>query len=262
MAKLFWLQPDNTIVEFPIKGERVIIGRGGRADVRIKHPAISSENSLLLIRDNVATIEDLKSTNGTRVNGRKIDKHTLRHGDQIEVGRERLMYFAELDSASRFSQPEPVEPFSEPAAVGEVVSTKQHAAAAMLKAAAVAAAESNATAPAPTTSSSPPQRLVQASAAASAPRFIACVVMLSGAASGKRFDLDKAVTSIGKEGKQVIQIEAVKADVWQIRLSDGVTPPFINGESLNAPRTLASGDLIEMIGVRMRFEMSMAATAA
>ena len=123
MAKLFWLQPDNTIVEFPLKAEQNLIGRSSRCDVRIKHPGISAEHALIRLLPGAATVEDLNSTNGTRVNGRRVESHTLRHGDQIGVGRERLMYFAELDEASRFAQPQSIEPFAQPAPGGETVNT-------------------------------------------------------------------------------------------------------------------------------------------
>ena len=123
MAKLFWLQPDNTIVEFPLKAEQNLIGRSSRCDVRIKHPGISAEHALIRVLPGSATVEDLNSTNGTRVNGRRVESHTLRHGDQIGVGRERLMYFAELDEASRFAQPASIEPFAQPAPGGETVNT-------------------------------------------------------------------------------------------------------------------------------------------
>jgi pSer/pThr/pTyr-binding forkhead associated (FHA) protein len=305
MAKLFWLQPDNTIVEFPIKGEQTIIGRGGRSDVRIKHPGISSEHALIRTRDNIATLEDLKSTNGTRVNGRKVDKHTLRHGDQIEVGRERLMYFAELDNASRFAQPEPETPFSEPAALGEVVRTSNvpnvanvaNASNAPHDVAPVAAWPTanmpdilagpatpgqtaatkkmdraqladmiNADTQAPSlaaSSASSPKVIHSAGANAvptNTPKFVASVVMLSGAATGKRFDLDKAVTTLGKEGKQVIEIQQIKPNAWQVSMREGARPPYVNGDAIAEPRVLVSGDIIEMTGVRLRFEMSMAAT--
>jgi hypothetical protein len=301
MAKLFWLQPDNTIVEFPVKGEQTIIGRGGRSDVRIKHPGISSEHALIRTRDDIATLEDLKSTNGTRVNGRKIDKqHTLRHGDQIEVGRERLMYFAELDNASRFAQPEPETPFSEPAALGEVVRTSDLPATGATSAP-PAAIMSSAVSPAPTKNDrssladwvntsetvvpaspraapsasspvaaepfAPSGKVIRAGTsgndgARNSPKFVASVVMLSGASTGKRFDLDKPVITLGKEGKQVIEITQIKANSWQVSLRDGVTPPYVNGDAVAEPRVLASGDIIEMTGVRLRFEMSMAATVA
>ena len=43
MAKLFWLQPDNTIVEFPLKAEQNLIGRSSRAtfasSIRVSAPS-------------------------------------------------------------------------------------------------------------------------------------------------------------------------------------------------------------------------------
>ena len=125
MAKLFWLQPDNTIVEFPLKAEQSLIGRSSRCDVCIKHPGISAEHAVIRQVPGAATVEDLGSTNGTRVNGKKLTQmHTLRHGDQIGVGRERLMYFAELDSAADFMQPQSIEPFAIQAPIRERVNTE------------------------------------------------------------------------------------------------------------------------------------------
>jgi FHA domain len=241
VAKLFWLQPDNTIVEFPLTAEQNIIGRGGRSDIRIKHPGISSEHALVRVTNSVASIEDLGSTNGTRVNGRHVKRHTLRHGDQIEVGRERLMYFAELDSASRFAQPEPDTPYSEPGAQTERVST------------------TGSDAPAPV---APVQTIVSAAAFAASKRSMALsasVVVLSGANNGKRFPLDKPEVTLGKEGRQVIAIERSGDDLWTIRLKEGASPPYINGDAITDSRPLAAGDVIELIGIKLRFEMSVAA---
>jgi FHA domain len=242
MAKLFWLQPDNTIVEFPLTAEQNVIGRGGRSDIRIKHPGISSEHALIRVTNAVASIEDLGSTNGTRVNGRHVKRHTLRHGDQIEVGRERLMYFAELDSASRFAQPEPDTPYSEPGAQTERVVTTH----------------TEEPPPAPV---APPQQIVSAASFA-APRkpmaFSASVVVLSGANSGKRFPLDKPEVTLGKEGRQVIAIERSGDDLWSIRLKEGASPPYINGDAITESRPLAAGDVIELIGIKLRFEMAVA----
>jgi predicted component of type VI protein secretion system len=255
MAKLYWLQPDNTIVEFAVNGENTIIGRGGRSDIRIKHPGISTEHVLIQLRDNVATLEDMRSTNGTRVNGRRVDKHALRHGDQIEIGRERLMYFAELDNASRFAQPQPEAPFSAPGASGEVVSTKAEAEPHRVVSPAAAALTPSA---APSV-----QKLVAAdSRAATEPKFTASVVMLSGALLGKRFELDKPVTTLGKEGKQVIEIQRTEPGKWRLVQREGATPPYVNGDAAHEPLALKSGDLIEMVGVRLRFEMAMSAVAA
>ncbi len=268
MAKLFWLQPDNTIVEFALKAEQNVIGRGGRSDIRIKHPGISAEHALILSRDGIATLEDLKSTNGTRVNGRRIDKHTLRHGDQIEIGRERLMFFAQLDTASRFSQPVPETPFAEPAALGEVVRTadinsSQKSASAMMFAEPEAAREMPQRAiAAPTT---PPSKESWSQAVdapndrvkVAAPALMASIAVLSGAGAGKRYELDKPSTTLGKEGKQVIEIERLNSHQWQLRPRSGATPPYINGDAVSEPRILAPADIIELTGVRLRFDVAM-----
>ena len=50
-------------------------------------------------------LEDLGSTNGTLVNGKSITKHFLRDHDQIDIGRENLVYYEE-DSAL----PDPLPP--------------------------------------------------------------------------------------------------------------------------------------------------------
>jgi pSer/pThr/pTyr-binding forkhead associated (FHA) protein len=265
MAKLFWLQPDNTIVEFALKAEQNVIGRGGRSDIRIKHPGISAEHALILSRDGIATLEDLKSTNGTRVNGRRVEKHTLRHGDQIEIGRERLMFFAQLDTASRFSQPVPETPFAEPAALGEVVRTAEAITAQKAASVSVAAvmepiretAAAPVTAPSKETwshaSDAPNDRVKVA-----APALIASIAVLSGAGAGKRYELDKPSTTLGKEGKQVIEIERLNSHQWQLRARSGATPPYINGDAVSEPRVLAPADIIELTGVRLRFDVAMA----
>jgi hypothetical protein len=248
VAKLFWLQPDNTIVEFPLSAEQNVIGRSGRSDIRIKHPGISTEHAVIRIVDTVATIEDLDSTNGTRVNGRSVKRHVLRHGDQIEVGRERLMYFAELDSASRFSQPEPDTPYSAPGAQAELVKTRGPSAALTEP-------------PAP----AKPQVIVKAAdyeassqlgAARQKVNFVASVMVLSGTNTGKRFPIDKQEMTLGKEGRQVIAIERTGDNLWSLKLREGSTPPYINGDAIVDSRPLASGDVIELIGIRLRFEMS------
>jgi pSer/pThr/pTyr-binding forkhead associated (FHA) protein len=253
MAKLFWLQPDSTIVEFPLPAEQNVIGRGGRSDIRIKHPGISAEHAMIRIVDEVATIEDLNSTNGTRVNGRAVQRHTLRHGDQIEVGRERLMYFAELDSASRFAQPEPNVPYSEPGAQAERVTTTPSP---MPPVVAAKASEKENSKNTLNDTSAPSFGAKKSSVALSA-----YVAVLSGANAGKRFPLDKPTTTLGKEGRQVIVIERVADDLWCINLKEGATPPYINGDAIIESRPLASGDVIELTGIKLRFEIAVGGTA-
>jgi len=39
-----------------------------------------------------ATLEDLQSTNGIRVNGKRVRTVELTHGDEIEIGQTRLVF--------------------------------------------------------------------------------------------------------------------------------------------------------------------------
>jgi pSer/pThr/pTyr-binding forkhead associated (FHA) protein len=68
------------------------MGRAPRADFVVDAPLVSRLHCRLTAReeDDVLLIEDLKSTNGTYVNGKKIVKQELREGDQIGVGRVRF----------------------------------------------------------------------------------------------------------------------------------------------------------------------------
>lgn len=313
MAKLFWLQPDSTIIEFPLKAEQNLIGRSSRCDVRIKHPGISSEHAVIRQLPSSAILEDLGSTNGTRVNGKRIEVHTLRHGDQIGVGRESLMYFAELDEASRFLQPESAEPFAQPAPGGERVNTdvpspppppppmvplvadvfaeptgtpaKARAATVPRQAAdAVSGAMPDidpvlvASLPKGTTLSStnpvlraPASQPPVVAPAAPVPRphtpprdtvriqaLSGSLAVLSGPAAGKRYPLDQPSVTVGKEGKQVVEFVRTSPARWQIRQREGVTPAYINGDALSGSRDLAAGDVIELTGVRLRFEIMLA----
>ncbi len=331
MAKLFWLQPDNTIVEFPLKAEQSLIGRGSRCDVRIKHPGISAEHAVIRQLSGAATVEDLGSTNGTRVNGKKLTQmQTLRHGDQIGVGRERLMYFAELDSAANFMQPESMEPFAQPAPVRERVNTDSNpdpdmaaafiaslppeiaaplhtqsvspapvasvtpsvpsadgplldisliaalpkgaslatdsapvATASIRQASALTQPTGSKISSAATTLVSAPLRTMTAPDAAPAPSpssmqsLTGSVAVLSGPAAGKRYPLTQDSVTLGKEGKQVVEFVRVAPTRWQIRQREGVTPAYINGDALASPRELAAGDVIELTGVRLRFEITL-----
>jgi predicted component of type VI protein secretion system len=316
MAKLFWLQPDNSIVEFPLKAEQSIIGRSSRCDVRIKHPGISSEHAVVRQVAGSATLEDMGSTNGTRVNGRRIEQlHALRHGDQIGVGRERLMYFAELDSASKFVQPEPLTPFALPAPIGERVNTSSTVAptplpplapipsaapkvvspppsaaisakpplgdeplldisliAALPKGSTLASRNADVNvAPKAANAAVEPQAQVDApvGAAQVAPEpaqtpsntpmqaLIGSVAVLSGPATGKRYPLTQPSMTLGKEGKQVIELLRAGPTRWQILQREGATPAYVNGDALAGARELAAGDVIELTGVRLRFDITL-----
>lgn len=64
------------------------IGRTARADFIVDAALISRIHCRLTAdRTDQLVVEDLGSTNGTLVNGRKVDRTVLRAGDRLTVGR-------------------------------------------------------------------------------------------------------------------------------------------------------------------------------
>jgi tetratricopeptide (TPR) repeat protein len=75
------------------QGESVI-GRGVEADVQIIDNGVSRRHAKI-VRDPDGTtkIVDLGSTNGTYVNGRRVDVESLREGDRIRIGQSATLDF-------------------------------------------------------------------------------------------------------------------------------------------------------------------------
>jgi|SRR3954468_21760728 pSer/pThr/pTyr-binding forkhead associated (FHA) protein len=74
-------------------GENVThIGRGFGADVRLDEHTVSSRHAIVVARPTGLRILDDRSTNGTIVNGRRVDEAELRDGDVVVLGRVVLTY--------------------------------------------------------------------------------------------------------------------------------------------------------------------------
>lgn len=70
---------------YDLVGE-ITIGRGN-VEVVIEDPFVSTRHARIERQANLFTIEDLKSTNGTRVNGEEVvGVHPLHDGDLIQIG--------------------------------------------------------------------------------------------------------------------------------------------------------------------------------
>ncbi|MGD8783582.1 MAG: FHA domain-containing protein [Thioalkalispiraceae bacterium] len=68
----------------------ISIGRADDNDLHIPDQTVSAHHARIFTYLDASYIEDLSSTNGTFLNGRRIQKHTLRPGDIIKVGRLEL----------------------------------------------------------------------------------------------------------------------------------------------------------------------------
>lgn len=71
-----------------------VIGRGAEAQVQIIDNGVSRRHAKVVCEaDGITKIVDLGSTNGTYVNGRRIDVEPLREGDRIRIGQSATLDF-------------------------------------------------------------------------------------------------------------------------------------------------------------------------
>jgi predicted Zn finger-like uncharacterized protein len=75
---------------FPIEKPRVVIGRTG-SDIPLSDSEISRAHAAIEIEDDVMTLVDLGSTNGTFVGGNRIESAELENYGEFEVGGTTLM---------------------------------------------------------------------------------------------------------------------------------------------------------------------------
>jgi pSer/pThr/pTyr-binding forkhead associated (FHA) protein len=104
MAKLILVIDGVAINEYPLAKQNTSIGRDPNADILVDDPVVSSRHALVTSTENAYLpgvmdfyIEDLGSKNGTDVNGRKVRKLKLHHGDIIRIGRTELRFEKMVD---------------------------------------------------------------------------------------------------------------------------------------------------------------------
>jgi sulfur carrier protein ThiS len=78
---------------FPLEGETTI-GRSPDCGIFLDDVTVSRKHAVLRERDGSFLIEDQGSLNGTFVNRKRVESAQLDDGDELQVGKYRLTYFA------------------------------------------------------------------------------------------------------------------------------------------------------------------------
>ena len=82
-----------------------LIGRGLDAEVRLDDEGVSRPHAkVITVRNGDPTLKDLGSSNGTYVSGNRIQTHTLKDGDKIQVGSILILEFSYQDDLERTFQ--------------------------------------------------------------------------------------------------------------------------------------------------------------
>jgi adenylate cyclase len=88
------LNGDFAGVIYDLPNEETMIGRNPTTDITLLDDGISREHALILLdpEDWLYVVEDLQSTNGTKVNGKRVRSAELNDGDEIQVGLTRFLF--------------------------------------------------------------------------------------------------------------------------------------------------------------------------
>jgi pSer/pThr/pTyr-binding forkhead associated (FHA) protein len=75
--------------------EVITIGRNVKNDIQIDNLSVSKQHARIVKRQGKYFIEDMKSTNGTYLNEKKIAKKKLANNDVITIGKHTLLAILE-----------------------------------------------------------------------------------------------------------------------------------------------------------------------
>ncbi len=227
MAKLVVTAAGSASQEVPLDKERITIGRRDDNDIRLDDGATSGHHAAVITVMNDSFLQDLNSTNGTFINGKRIQKHALRTGDVIVIGRARIEYIGDDIS--------PDDDFEKTM---------------ILKPEALASAGINV----PKTDPAPP--------AASNTGMLGCLQVTEGPHKGKELKLGKVLNTIGQPGVQLVAITRRGTGYFIVHVGatgPGTKPAKVNDEPVSTQaRQLKENDVLELLGVKMRFFLSSA----
>ena len=92
MPNLYVVTNDGQIFNFSISKDKVRIGRSNDNDLILADNTVSRYHTEIQKRKNDYILADLGSYNGTRLNGKSIQKVFLKHGDKIQIGSSKLTF--------------------------------------------------------------------------------------------------------------------------------------------------------------------------
>ena len=94
------INDDTSHIIHLTSGTLRIVGRGLQADLVIDSMLLSRVHCSLSATDTELLVEDLGSTNGTFVNGKRVSRSRLNNGDRLRLGRLELEVLREQEQTS------------------------------------------------------------------------------------------------------------------------------------------------------------------
>lgn len=91
---------DLTGSRFTLSKDLTKIGRNQDSDILLDDITVSRRHAEVLKTSKSLIIRDLGSLNGTYVNQARVDEFVLHHGDELQIGKYRMVLFSKADILS------------------------------------------------------------------------------------------------------------------------------------------------------------------
>ena len=271
MGKLVLYLADGTSLDIKLARERITIGRRADNDVCLPYPAVSGEHAAVVTILSDSFLEDLGSTNGTLVNGKPVAKHFLRDHDQIDIGRQKLVYVVDESEQPDAGPPslgrrdahifgervEPArpapsvvvpeaEPVDEVREENEVFEMGSPSDIERFVAAELGTAREGIGAQSPSKAADP-----LPVAAAKPDTSVPAIRVLTGPSAGRELLVDKDEIAVGRVGVQVAAVRRTEAGLRLVPV-EGIAPPRVNGEPVGAEGVpVRPGDRLQIAGIEL-----------
>jgi pSer/pThr/pTyr-binding forkhead associated (FHA) protein len=264
MARLSLQLEDRVLKEYAI-GMMTTIGRQSDNTIVIDSAAVSSHHASVFSDGGLLTVEDLQSTNGTFVNGVRVSRRTLKDGDVLQVGDHRLV----LDQMADGDAPR-IEGSGEPiASEGETLFIDKRTLVAKLMQSEADARKYDALlarlkdvethrrpAAAPATTTQPQTAMLR---------------VVSGRADQTVYRLESQTSLIGKTPSSLVRLRGWFKPQLALAISrnhQGYVATWLGGvvlvdnKPVNGRHELKNGDLIDVCGLLLEFNLEKATTTS
>ncbi|GAA4217851.1 FHA domain-containing protein [Actinocatenispora rupis] len=93
-AQLVAVRGPSVGTRYPVAADTVTIGRNPGSDIRLDHVTVSRRHAEVHRTGGRFSVADLGSLNGTYVNQERVESATLEDGDELQIGKFRLVFRA------------------------------------------------------------------------------------------------------------------------------------------------------------------------
>ena len=252
MAKLHISLDGNSLGEFSLNKERTTIGRRPSNDIHIDNLVVSGDHAVIVTIAGDSFLEDLNSTNGTLVNRKPAKKHVLQHDDIIEFGKYQLRYenlAQQKTSAQQHGFESTAVMRSAKMSAPVPIAQDEIKTDANINIEVEKAPQDNLPLPVIKTVPIPVEPVNNAAK-------VARLQMLTGSNSGHELLLNKALTTFGEPGVQVVVITK-RPHGYFLSHVEGEKKLLINGQKAGSQAyELVDRDVIDIIGMKMEFYLA------